>query len=233
MPITFTHASPNRDELIAQAIDLLGLADEHAGQETRHAIMQIAQDYERDCAASTASPRIAEARNALREVLQTAKALEKALAEAGLLGEQARAPEPYLKLGGATFNFYDNPDRRENQSEAEERALLEQACKTHDETAELASLIEGRLARWPFKTGTLRLHEMTRGSPKKALVARAVRLFARHRPTAVSVTEGNDLYQFAGLAYEYATGEPPDEPGVGLLRHLRDAIQQHKQAGTP
>ena len=233
MPITLTHASPKRDELIAQAIDLLGLEDKHAGQETHRAIMQIAQDYERDCAASTASPRIAEARNALRKVLQAAKAFEKALAKAGLLGEQTRAPEPYPKLGGATFNVFDNPDRRENQSEAEELAFLEQARKTHVETAELASLIEGRLARWPVNTGTLRLHGMTRGSPKKALVARAVRLFVQHRPTAVSETDGSDIYRFAGLVYEYATGKPPDEPGVGLLRHLRDAIQQHKQAGPP
>ena len=58
-------------------------------------------------------------------------------------------------------------------------------------------------------------------------------VFAKFRPDKVSGTPGGDFYEFVAAAYELATGNGADEPGVGLDYYVRKAANRYKKAASP
>ena len=66
------------------------------------------------------------------------------------------------------------------------------------------------------------------GTAKHGLVYECSQLFDCYGSYDVNSTDGGRFYRFCAAAYEAATGEGGDEPGVGLKRYVQYSVQHLK-----
>lgn len=211
-------------ELLKVIFEKLHAAGEAQQEQARAQVWKIAQNLRRYCAEENSTPpvSIAKARKAL---LDEARQCEE-------LAQRIDINEPFLGLGGATENPFDDPDIRK-KAEAEHEALIQEQRSLKSSLERQAALLRERATRWPTTGGRLNIYTMSHGAPMQRFVSDGCLVFAKFRPDKVSGTPGGDFYEFVAAAYELATGNGADEPGVGLDYYVRKAANRYKKAASP
>ena len=209
----------SRNELIEEALCKL-LAPDKAevpsspeAESARQEIENICADFAAVLKEAEASPRVGEARQALRKMADDATAL----------AERFRRDANMLIFGAATFNPSDTPEqdgRKQEEIESAKDNLLSAAM----DLDRIAKILRERIHRWTGKaTGKLRAHQMVHGNPGKALADAAAQLFAEHRPNDLHASPTGDFFMFVRHLYEAATDCALTEQE--LLRACQDAVK--------
>ena len=202
---------------------LLDVTREADRTKARAQVQEIAENLKRYRAEEESTPTIT-IKEARRKLLAEAMRFERQ-------AEKIDVNPPFLALGCATFNPYDDPDLRqalekENQEEIRERRDLRSMLERR------AAKNRKRAARWPIRGGRGNVHTMSQGTPTWRFVFDCCRLFSEYRPGDASGSSSGDFFKFTAAMYGLSTGEGVDQPGVGLEYYVRGVASRYKKAGS-
>ena len=205
------------EDLIKDAVDLLGLAGEPNRGEARANIQKIADEYAEIFGDAMGPPSISDARKNLKTWADQAEKL------AGSF----RADINSMIYGSATNDPAGNHTRtKKDQQEIDESKS--EVLAAASQLDKIALTFRERRNRWQKNTGQLTSYQMVRGNPKEPFALACVHVFAVHRPDDVKADKKGDLYRFIELIFELTSGDEPK--GDELLRSLRWAVAEYKKS---